>query len=65
LCCNETADDPEWEKDFSAVPETDGEIPVLIVPKSSNEEQKVDNAQKTNDDNISNLIKKLTEDIAK
>ncbi|GAB5593026.1 hypothetical protein Unana1_07926 [Umbelopsis nana] len=61
----DNADETEWEKDFSAVPETDGEIPVLIVPKSSNEEQKVDDPQKSNVDNLSNLIKKLTEDIVK
>ncbi|KAH8551088.1 hypothetical protein BGW37DRAFT_494776 [Umbelopsis sp. PMI_123] len=57
-------DDTEWEKDFGTVPETDGEIPVLVIPKKSTDEQgKVEDEQKNNVDNIANLIKKLTEEV--
>jgi hypothetical protein len=46
------------------VPETDGEIPVLVIPKKSTDEQgKVEDEQKNNVDNIANLIKKLTEEV--
>lgn len=60
------ADDTEWEKDFSTVPETDGEIPVLVVPKSSDDDQqRTEDLQSSNVDNIADLIKKLTEDSTK
>lgn len=60
------ADDTEWEKDFGSVPETDGEIPVMIVPKKRNDElEKVEDQQKKNVDSIASLIKKLTEEADK
>ncbi|CAO3670712.1 unnamed protein product [Umbelopsis vinacea] len=62
----DNADDTEWEKDFSTVPETDGEIPVLLVPKSSNEnQQRTEDLQNSDVDNIADLFKKLYEDSTK
>jgi len=61
-----TADDTEWEKDFGSVPETDGEIPVMVVPKKRNDElEKVEDQQKKNVDSVASLIKKLTEEANK
>ncbi|KAI8578018.1 hypothetical protein K450DRAFT_249513 [Umbelopsis ramanniana AG] len=60
---NNNADDTEWEKDFASVPETDGEIPVMIVPKKrSDEVEQIEDQQKKNVDSIASLIKKLTEE---
>ncbi|KAJ2958495.1 hypothetical protein NQZ79_g5939 [Umbelopsis isabellina] len=59
----EVVDDAEWEKDFSSIPETDDEIPVLVVPKGIKEKNKItEDSSKSNVDDIATLIKQLTED---
>ncbi|KAG2180282.1 hypothetical protein INT43_004071 [Umbelopsis isabellina] len=61
--CIALVDDAEWEKDFSSIPETDDEIPVLVVPKGNNEQNKItEDSSRSNVDDIATLIKQLTED---
>ncbi|KAM3583046.1 hypothetical protein VKS41_004801 [Umbelopsis sp. WA50703] len=58
----EIGDDAEWEKDFSSIPETDDEIPVLVVPKRSNgQDEHAEDFARSNVDDIATLIKQLTE----